>query len=99
LLNAWDSIGNAEADIQDKSALEAIAIFIGNSHNKAKAVAPALIHASQALGNRLKVLHVASKFVEGAEGADEAEQAGKKFQSQFPPSWTVMPENQPAVNV
>jgi hypothetical protein len=36
------------ADIQEKSALEAVAIFIGNSLNNAKAAAPALIHASQA---------------------------------------------------
>jgi hypothetical protein len=48
VLNAWCSGVHAVADIQDKSALEAVAIFIGNSLNNAKAAAPALIHASQA---------------------------------------------------
>ena len=39
---------HAVADIQETSALEAVAIFIGNSLDNAKAAAPALIHASQA---------------------------------------------------
>jgi hypothetical protein len=66
-LDAWDSIGIAVA-VQNKSASQAMAIFFERSRSNAKAVAPALIRASQALGNHL---NVASKFV---EGADEAEQ-------------------------
>jgi thiol-disulfide isomerase/thioredoxin len=81
-LKAWSAVGSDVASLQ---AHEAVAIFIGNSENNAKHVAPALIQASGKLGARLKVFFL-PYLVENS--ASQAE-----FEAKFPSSWTVLPQS------
>jgi hypothetical protein len=86
-LKAWSALDSNVACLQ---AHEAVAIFIGNFENNAKAkdVAGPLIQASKSLSSSLKVFFLPYLV------PDETAQAA--FEAKLPPSWTVLPQSNAA---
>ena len=91
-LKAWSALDSSVACLQ---AHEAVAIFIGNFENNAKAkdVAGPLIQASNSLSSSLKVFFL-PYLVPDQTAMQAALQAA--FEANFPPSWTVLPQSNAA---